>query len=210
MPVIALALFAAFVVLAVGVRVWLQRRYTGDTGIRYPRLGVGLLAAAAAVLGSIGVGVLAPLAELSGTSTLSGMSTLSVLDRPALRTAGMVVAVVGLLGAFGAQLAMGSYWRIGIDPTERTTLLTDGLFRVVRNPIYTAWALTGLGLALLVPNLVAVVGLAVLLVGIELTVRLVEEPHLHRVHGFAYERYAAQVGRFLPGIGRLHRGGLPR
>jgi protein-S-isoprenylcysteine O-methyltransferase Ste14 len=34
-------------------------------------------------------------------------------------------------------------------------------------------------------------------------VRLVEEPYLRRVHGCAYETYAARTGRFLPRIGRL-------
>ena len=36
--------------------------------------------------------------------------------------------------------------------------------------------------------------------------RLVEEPYLHRVHGTAYDRYAARTGRFLPWIGRQRLG----
>jgi hypothetical protein len=50
---------------------------------------------------------------------------------------------------------------------------------------------------------VAIAGLAVTLIGIEIQVRLVEEPYLHGVHGAAYTDYASGVGRFLPGIGRL-------
>ena len=34
-------------------------------------------------------------------------------------------------------------------------------------------------------------------------VRAVEEPHLLATHGRAYADYAARVGRFVPGIGRL-------
>ena len=33
---------------------------------------------------------------------------------------------------------------------------------------------------------------------------MVEEPYLLKVHGSAYAEYAARVGRFLPGVGRLH------
>ena len=45
-----------------------------------------------------------------------------------------------------------------------------------------------------------------LVVGIQLQVRLVEEPYLSRVHGVRYQAYAARAGRFLPGLGRLtHR-----
>jgi protein-S-isoprenylcysteine O-methyltransferase Ste14 len=38
---------------------------------------------------------------------------------------------------------------------------------------------------------------------IELQVRVVEEPHLLRTHGQAYEDWAREVGRFVPGVGRL-------
>jgi protein-S-isoprenylcysteine O-methyltransferase Ste14 len=66
--------------------------------------------------------------------------------------------VAGIVAMFGAQLAMGDAWRIGLDETERTGLVTGGPFRLVRNPIYTAMAVVGLGLALMVPNLVALAG----------------------------------------------------
>jgi protein-S-isoprenylcysteine O-methyltransferase Ste14 len=39
--------------------------------------------------------------------------------------------------------------------------------------------------------------------GLELQVRLVEEPYLIRTHGDEYRAYAARVGRFVPGVGRL-------
>ena len=44
-----------------------------------------------------------------------------------------------------------------------------------------------------------------LLAALELQVRVVEEPHLLRAHGGAYASYAARVGRFVPGVGRLRR-----
>jgi protein-S-isoprenylcysteine O-methyltransferase Ste14 len=43
-------------------------------------------------------------------------------------------------------------------------------------------------------------------VALELHVRLIEEPYLQRVHGAQYATYAARVGRFIPGIGRLRPG----
>jgi len=60
-----------------------------------------------------------------------------------------------------------------------------------------------IGLALLVPNLVAVGAVVVMIAALEMHVRLVEEPHLIRTHGTAYTAYAARTGRFLPGIGGL-------
>jgi protein-S-isoprenylcysteine O-methyltransferase Ste14 len=34
----------------------------------------------------------------------------------------------------------GASWRIGVDPDERTTLVTSGPFAIARNPIFTAMA----------------------------------------------------------------------
>ena len=98
---------------------------------------------------------------------------------------------------------MGDSWRIGVDEEERTALVTSGPFAVVRNPIFAAMLPTSLGLALLVPNVVALAGLAALVIALEIQVRLVEEPYLLRAHGDAYSEYAARVGRFVPGLGRL-------
>jgi protein-S-isoprenylcysteine O-methyltransferase Ste14 len=81
--------------------------------------------------------------------------------------------------------------------------VTRGAFRLARNPIFSAMAITAVGLAAMVPNVIAVGGLIALIVAIELQVRSVEEPYLQRMHGTAYDRYAALVGRFLPQIGRL-------
>jgi protein-S-isoprenylcysteine O-methyltransferase Ste14 len=115
-----------------------------------------------------------------------------------------VLAVLGIAATLAAQLAMGNSWRPDVDPAARTALVTTGPFRLVRNPIFTATAATAAGLALLVPNLLAAAMLVAFLAALQLQVRLVEEPYLHRVHGSAYAKYAARTGRFLPWIGR-HR-----
>jgi protein-S-isoprenylcysteine O-methyltransferase Ste14 len=72
----------------------------------------------------------------------------------------------------------------------------------VRNPIFAAMLPTALGLALMVPSWIALLGLGGLLLALELQVRAVEEPYLLSVHGDAYASYAARVGRFVPGVGR--------
>jgi protein-S-isoprenylcysteine O-methyltransferase Ste14 len=102
-----------------------------------------------------------------------------------------------------AQIAMGESWRIGVDESERTELVTDGPFALARNPIFAAMLPTSLGLALMVPSWVAFAGLAALFIALELQVRVVEEPYLRRVHGRTYSDYASRVGRFFPGVGRL-------
>jgi protein-S-isoprenylcysteine O-methyltransferase Ste14 len=102
-----------------------------------------------------------------------------------------------------AQFAMAESWRIGVDPNERTPLVTTGVFAMVRNPIFTAMLVTATGLTLTIPNVVSVIGLVVLIAALEVQVRLVEEPYLVVTHGTDYRRYAQRVGRFAPTIGRL-------
>jgi hypothetical protein len=51
---------------------------------------------------------------------------------------------------------MGTSLQIGVDPTERTQLVTTGPFALVRNPIFAAMLPTALGLTLLVPSWIAI------------------------------------------------------
>lgn len=207
MAVAALALFATMMLLTGGVRTLIQRRRTGDTGNRRTVRAQGSRewwALAAADVGYLTVGLGAPLADLAG------MSPFPAANHPLARGLGSTLAALGILATFAAQLALGASWRIGVDETERTALVTTGPFRLVRNPIFAAVAVTFLGLAVMVPNPVAIAGVAVTLIGIEMQVRLVEEPYLRRVHGTAYTEYAARVGRFLPHIGRLRPEPWPR
>ncbi|WP_102143157.1 methyltransferase family protein [Mycobacterium hubeiense] len=200
MAIAVLALFATIMLVIGAWRRHIQLRRTGDSGNRRTWRPDGSLdwwALAITDLGYLTVGVGAPVAELAG------MAPLAILDHPMVRGLGVAVAVLGIVLALTAQLSLGAPWRIGIDQAERTSLVTTGAFSVVRNPIFTAVIVTFLGLALMVPNPVAVAGVAFTVIGIQVQVRLAEEPYLRRVHGTAYTDYASRVGRFLPGIGRL-------
>jgi protein-S-isoprenylcysteine O-methyltransferase Ste14 len=200
MAIAALLLFVAFLVLVAGVRVWLQVRRTGDTGDRRAaarRNPAQRWIDAVAAAGSLALGVASPIAALLGLAP--------VVRSRWLALGGLVLVVAGTTATFAAQLAMGGSWRAGVDPRERTALVTTGPFALVRNPILSAVLVTCLGLALMVPTLVGLAGLALVVVANELLVRLVEEPHLRRVHGEEYARYAAAVGRFVPGVGRDRR-----
>jgi protein-S-isoprenylcysteine O-methyltransferase Ste14 len=134
---------------------------------------------------------------------LSGLAAADALDTPAVRGTGLALALLGALATLAAQRSMGASWRVGVDESEHTTLVTTGAFALVRNPVFTAMMITAVGLAAMVPNVVSLAALLLTFAAIELQVRVVEEPYLLRTHGEAYGRYAATVGRFLPGLGRL-------
>lgn len=200
MSTVALILFAVYFGLAFVVRSVLQRRATGSTGFK----GISGKPGSAEWIGGVSFIIAIVLALLAPILAIAHVSSpIDALDGAAGHVLGLVLFAVGLVATLGAQSAMGKSWRIGVDETEQTELVTDGPFAIVRNPIFAAMLPTGLGLVLLAPNVVAVLGFAALVVALELQTRLVEEPYLLRAQGDAYRRYASRVGRFLPGVGRL-------
>jgi protein-S-isoprenylcysteine O-methyltransferase Ste14 len=200
MPAAALVLYCFSLFLTFGVRIAVQLRRTGSTGVHGFAPAAMPLERFAGILFVTGLfsGALAPILAL-----LDVLEPVAPLDGAAGHAVGLALAIAGILLTFGAQLAMGNAWRIGVDPEERTELVTDGPFRLVRNPIYSAMIPTVFGLMLMVPNLVALAAFTALAIALELQVRLVEEPYLLRTHGAEYAAYACEVGRFIPGIGLL-------
>jgi protein-S-isoprenylcysteine O-methyltransferase Ste14 len=193
---VALAIYLVWMAAAFGWRTWVQRRQTGDSGLRlhaergtvqwWSKLGFVAAIVAGAVAPVTGVMGLAPIAFVDGATS---------------RAIGLAIAVAGAVGTLVTQQAMGVSWRIGVDPAERTWLVTEGPFAVVRNPIFSAMTVTALGLTLLVGNVVAMAALVLLVASLEIQVRLVEEPYLRAVHGRDFTRYAQRVGRFVPFVG---------
>jgi protein-S-isoprenylcysteine O-methyltransferase Ste14 len=193
----ALTLYVLALIVLFGIKSWMQHRRTGSTGFR----GIsgtpaeagwwgGVLFIAAMVLGLAG-----PLLAVSGV--------LPADPQPVIAVVGLILAPAGFAATLAGQMGMGASWRIGVDPGERTDLVTTGVFAYVRNPIFTAMALAQVGMVLLVPTWISAAALAALIAAVELQVRAVEEPYLRLVHGEAYAIYAANTGRFVPGIGRV-------
>ena len=129
-----------------------------------------------------------------------------VAASPATSKTGLLQQYSGffLIALLAVTLVSALLWRIGVREGERTALVTQGWFSVVRDPIFSAMALTGAGLAFMVPNAVSIGGLVLLLVALQLQVRVVEEPYLRVLNGAAYTSYEQSVGRFVPLLGRRH------
>ncbi len=194
----ALALYVVYLALAFGARTVIQLRRTGSTGFH----GLGGRPGSAEWFAGVGfaaallAGFVAPILAIAGV-----LEPVGALER--LQVPGLVLAVLGIIATLYAQIAMGTSWRIGVDQAERTALVTTGPFAIVRNPIFAVMLPTALGLALMAPNWLALAGVVALFVALELQVRVVEEPYLLAVQGEPYAAYAARVGRFVPGVGRL-------
>jgi protein-S-isoprenylcysteine O-methyltransferase Ste14 len=132
---------------------------------------------------------------------LEAVDVLYAQSGPVMLGAGLILAVLAAWLIWRGQADMAASWRIGMDPSEFTELVTGGVFRFCRNPIYL-----GLQLALAAFSclLLGYLSLGLLVLGVVLLhvqARL-EEDYLHRRHGPAYAAYCARVGRFLPFTGR--------
>ena len=199
MAVAALVMFVVWFLVAFVARSIIQKRTTGDSGIRAG----GLQATTGTIEWWAGwifvlaliAGFAAPVAEIAGYEPIT--------TNPWVRGAGAVVAGIGIVATFLAQMNMGSEWRIGVDADEQTGLVTTGAYRAVRNPIFTAMIVAAIGLAMMVPSPVSIAAVVLLVLAVELQVRFVEEPHLKCLHGDDYRSYSSRVGRLLPGLGRL-------
>ncbi len=199
MAELALTLCAAWVLLLVVARALMQRRRTGSTGIKGFRGRLGSVEWFAEITAFAGL-VLLPAAALA---TLRKWPFGSLfLENYLLHACGAVLVVTGIVGALAAQLTMGDSWRVGVDKNERTSLVTNGIYRWVRNPIFSFIGVSIIGFLLLVPNLWSLLAMALVFIGVQPQVRFVEEPYLLTVHGQEYQAYLAGVGRFAPGLGK--------
>lgn len=199
MSIAALIGLVAFAIVAVGWRAWLQWRRTGDTGLR----GIGgspveILAGGVLALGA-GTLIAAAIADLLGF-----LDPIRALDHWFVSGLGVMLLLAGAALTVRAQLDMGDSWRVGVDGRETTELIRTGVFRKVRNPIFSGMIAASFGVALMVPSALAWLGVILVVGGLQLQVRKVEEPYLERVHGDGYHGYAREAGRFIPRVGR-HR-----
>jgi protein-S-isoprenylcysteine O-methyltransferase Ste14 len=198
MTAIVLLLALAFAAVGFGVRTAVQIRRTGDAGWRMGRTQSPMARLSHLTFGlSPFVLVLGLVLDLVD-SPLAGEWTVPTW----VQWTGLGIAVAGLALTVFAQLDLGSSWRIGVDEEERTDLITDGLYRWMRNPIFTGMGLFLVGEVLAVPNPWTLGAAALGIVGMQVQTRLVEEPYLVAVHGEDYGRWAARTGRFLPAVGR--------
>ncbi len=195
MSLLALLCAVVALVLLVPVRIALQRRWTGTSGVVLagaapgpPRTARGLMAGGTLLVGA------GPLLHLAGLDGLAWEPA----DPFLTRATGFLLAAGGIGWTFWAQVTMRDAWRIGQDDAERLPLVTAGPFATVRHPIYSGMVAIALGITLLDATGPGLLGALLLSTGAIVQALRVEEPHLREVHGTAYWDWARHTGRFLP------------
>jgi protein-S-isoprenylcysteine O-methyltransferase Ste14 len=113
---------------------------------------------------------------------------------------GLFVAIATLVMFHLTHRALGRNWSVSLDVRENHQLVTAGIYRRVRHPMYSAFWLWAIAQALLLPNWVAgfsgLVGFGILFFG-----RVArEERMMLETFGDSYRAYMARTGRVFPSI----------
>jgi protein-S-isoprenylcysteine O-methyltransferase Ste14 len=110
-----------------------------------------------------------------------------------------LVALAFWIAGFGllylGRFKMGDSFRLG-TPKEDTSLKTDGLFSVSRNPMYVGVYATIVASSLYTLNPVVIL-LGAFVVAVHHSIVLAEEKHMHKVFGHNYSEYCSRVRRYV-------------
>lgn len=121
------------------------------------------------------------------------------LDFPGRRALAALLAAGGLTLDAAALLQFRRH-RTTFDPTRpdrASALVTTGLYRVSRNPMYVGMATLLLGLAVWLGHLLALALVPAFVVLLTIVQIRPEEEAMRRLFGDAFEAYAAAVPRWL-------------
>jgi protein-S-isoprenylcysteine O-methyltransferase Ste14 len=119
---------------------------------------------------------------------------------PALAWLGTAVFALALFGFYRTHRDLGRFWSVTLEIRQTHQLVTTGVYRHVRHPMYAAFFLWAIAQALLLSNWIA--GLAGLLgFGTLFALRVGrEERMMEATFGDAYRAYAARTWRVMPGV----------
>jgi protein-S-isoprenylcysteine O-methyltransferase Ste14 len=119
-----------------------------------------------------------------------------------LQVVGATLIIGGIALFAAAQLNLGASWRIGIDETSKPGMVSSGLYRISRHPIFLGFLTVLTGFAAMMPTPLSLTLLLGGYIGFR-TQAGTEEAYMLRAYGDPYRAYAQRVGRFLPGLGKL-------
>lgn len=111
-----------------------------------------------------------------------------------LRIVGIAIGIVAVIFFASATITMKSSWRVGI-PEEKTSLITNGIYKWSRNPAFVGFDLLYLAMGFMFSNVLLVIVSVWAAVMLHLQI-LQEEEHMHNMFGVEYGEYKKHVMRY--------------
>jgi protein-S-isoprenylcysteine O-methyltransferase Ste14 len=136
-------------------------------------------------------------AGLAAGMGINGVVALPLGGRPATAAAGALLTALGLALSFAGVAAVIRHRTTIVPHHPVATLVTGGVYRLSRNPMYTGLAIAYLGLALLFGSWWPLALWLLVIVAVRLLVIRPEEQYLTQRFGRTYTDYQSRVRRWL-------------
>jgi protein-S-isoprenylcysteine O-methyltransferase Ste14 len=111
--------------------------------------------------------------------------------------AGVALVALGLVYSMWARKQLGALWSAAVTLKQEHAIVRTGPYAITRHPIYTGLLLALVGTMLVRNEVAALLGCALIAIGVVLKVRR-EEALLTQHFGDAYLEYRAAVPRLVP------------
>ncbi len=114
--------------------------------------------------------------------------------------AGTLCIALGLWLFYRSHADLGTNWSITLEVREKHELVTQGVYRRIRHPMYAALLLYSLGQALALPNWIAGPSYAEVMLLLFAFRVGPEERMMHEAFGADYAAYRSRTERLIPGV----------
>jgi protein-S-isoprenylcysteine O-methyltransferase Ste14 len=118
-----------------------------------------------------------------------------LLDSLAIKVGGAIVVSIAVVLYAVALRHLGVSWRLGIDRASPGPLVTEGIYRWTRHPIYVAFDLMFVGTFFVHGHMLFLLLALVWIPLLHVFMRR-EERFLTQLYGSAYRDYCGRVGRY--------------
>lgn len=113
-----------------------------------------------------------------------------------LRYLGLFISIIGDIIFLISVITMKNSWRVGISKNDKTKLITNGIYKISRNPAFLGFDLMYIGIALLYSNVFTIIFSLFAIIMLHLQI-LEEEKYLEKNFKDEYTIYKSKTNRYL-------------
>ncbi len=114
-----------------------------------------------------------------------------------IRVIGAAAGIAGTLVFIVSVRTMGNSWRAGVSKTDKTELVTNGIYQISRNPAFLGFDLLYIGILLMFFNWILCILTVFAVLMYHLQIVRVEETFLLAAFGDEYLQYKKKVFRYV-------------
>ncbi|WMC93540.1 methyltransferase family protein [Kineothrix sp. MB12-C1] len=119
-----------------------------------------------------------------------------LVTSPVSTVIGTIIAVLGIIFFVTAMREMRDNWRAGIDESQETDFVTEGIYKISRNPAFVGFDLFYIGYGIIFSNGLQVLFVLLGLMTLHMQIRQ-EEKYMEKKHAGSYLAYRKRVRRYL-------------